>query len=372
MKFSFLILTLILTTNILMAQVSGCTDPQANNYNSLATINDGSCTYNTTTYSLTNMQNLPAQLEEISGMVFYKGKIYAHQDSSGTTAIYEIDLANGNITKTINLLGVTNIDWEDMTQDDTYFYIADVGNNNSGNRTDLKIYKFAKCLITSDTIINIQNSDIEIIEFSYEDQTDFTPKANNSTSFDCEAVAYNRGKLHLFTKNWVGTSTSHYTLPITPGTYSAEKTEEYNTGAFKITAADFGAYDFLMLIGYETTGTFNSALFLNFGFNSTDDMYLNSGSVRRLDLGSVLDNGQLEGICFENAISGYASNEVLNPNLVNQSIYKFNISNFIKDFYSNEANNINLTSPEVEGVIRYNPINNKIEGFDGVQWVQFH
>ena len=36
-----------------------------------------------------------------------------------------------------------NVDWEDITQDETHIYIADFGNNN-GNRTDLKIYKILK------------------------------------------------------------------------------------------------------------------------------------------------------------------------------------------------------------------------------------
>ena len=30
----------------MQAQVSGCTDPAANNYNATAVVNDGSCTYN--------------------------------------------------------------------------------------------------------------------------------------------------------------------------------------------------------------------------------------------------------------------------------------------------------------------------------------
>ncbi|MBK9638110.1 MAG: hypothetical protein IPO63_09940 [Bacteroidetes bacterium] len=40
------------------AQVSGCTDPQANNYNNAATINNGSCTYNATSLPLTDKTNL--------------------------------------------------------------------------------------------------------------------------------------------------------------------------------------------------------------------------------------------------------------------------------------------------------------------------
>jgi hypothetical protein len=46
--------------------------------------------------------------------------------------------------KKIKLNGVKNNDWEELTQDKTHFYLGDFGNNASGNRTDLTIYKIAK------------------------------------------------------------------------------------------------------------------------------------------------------------------------------------------------------------------------------------
>ena len=348
MNIRLLYITLLfIISNSLYAQL-GCTDPQAANYNATATYNDGSCTYAQSTYTLTPVANLPVQLNEISGMVYYNNKIYGHLDSGGPANIYEVDPATGAITKTIMLQGVTNIDWEDITQDDTHFYIADVGNNANGNRTDLKIYKFAKALITNENPVTIANTDIEVINFTYQDQTDFTPQGANNTAFDCEAVAYNRGHLHLFTKNWIGNTSTHYVLPTTAGTYVAEKKDQINTGTFKVTGADFGAYDELILIAYEVSGIANCALFLDYGFDGTY-FYFNTGAVRRLDLGSALRLGQLEGVCFENALHGYGSNERFSPpfpfSTITQHLYSFDITTYIKDYYKHNQINYDKTIP---------------------------
>ncbi|MFM9074228.1 MAG: hypothetical protein ACKORJ_01450 [Bacteroidota bacterium] len=45
---TILLLAAVATTGATMAQVKGCNDPLASNYNSAATVNDGSCTYTDT------------------------------------------------------------------------------------------------------------------------------------------------------------------------------------------------------------------------------------------------------------------------------------------------------------------------------------
>lgn len=353
------------------AQTGGCTDPLATNYNSSATYNNGSCTYASISSTLTAAATLPIALNECSGMVYYNGKVYGHQDSGGPTELYEVDTTTGAITKTIILGGTTNVDWEDITQDDTYMYIADCGNNANGNRTDLKIYKFAKSLLTAaGSTITIPAANIEVINFSYADQTNFAPQGGNNTRFDCEAVAYNRGKLHLFTKNWVGTHSVHYTLPTTAGTYAAERKDSINTGAVKITAADFGAYDELILMGYEVTGIASCALFLDYGFDGTY-YYLNTGCRRKIDISSALSYGQLEGICFVNALHGFAANEKFNPSpfpIVPQKLYSFNVYNLIKSYYEHNQQSLSGIAPIV-GMIRFNSDTKKTEGYDGSHWV---
>jgi len=51
------------------AQICGCTDPLANNFNPLATSNDGTCTYNTSIVSPESSWSLPTILNETSGLI---------------------------------------------------------------------------------------------------------------------------------------------------------------------------------------------------------------------------------------------------------------------------------------------------------------
>ncbi|MGF2411846.1 hypothetical protein [Ferruginibacter sp.] len=348
----------------------GCTDPLATNYNAGATYNNGTCTYAVGSYSLTTVAFLPATLNEISGMAYYNGKLYGHKDSGGPAEVYEIDSTTGAITKTIILAGASNVDWEDITQDATHFYVCDCGNNANGNRTNLQVYKFPKSSIGAGSTVTIPAADIQTINFSYADQTDFTPQGANNTRFDCEALAYNRGKLHLFTKNWVGTHSVHYVLPIIAGIYSAARKDSINTGAVKITGAAFGAYNELILIGYEVTGLANCALFLDFGFDGSY-YYFNTGCRRKLDIGPAVLYGQLEGICFVNALHGFASSEFFSipfpPITVGQTLYNFNVYNYIKAYY--QHNQLSLTNiAPVAGMLRYNSDTKKTEGYDGSHW----
>lgn len=366
----FLLFIIILSHHQAVAQVAGCTDPQATNFNPAATYNDGSCMFTAVNQTTTTVATLPVQLDEISGMIYYNGMLYGHEDGGGGNLLYEINSTNGTITKTITLLGTTNVDWEDMTQDSTHIYVCDTGNNVSGNRTNLKIYKFPKSAITTGSAINIAASSIEAINFAYPDQTNFAAQPVNSTSFDCEAVAYNRGKLHLFTKNWLGSESVHYVLPTSTGTYLAERFDSINTGNVKITGADFGAYDELILIGYETSFPANCALFLDYGFDGSY-YYFNTGCKRRLNISSALSYGQVEGICFENALKGYISNERFQAyNIINipPRVYTFDITARIKDYYLHNQLALTGIIPQT-GMIRFNSDTKKTEGYDGTHWV---
>ncbi len=355
------------TTFISNPDTSGLT-PQANNNNNLTFI---------------KKKTLPADLKEISGQVYWKGRLYGHIDSPGSSysqqekakKIYVIDTASATIVQTIYLEGVVNVDWEDITQDYTHFYVCDVGNNISGNRQDLKIYKFPKSLVNDEQFITIPNSAIEVINFSYEDQTDFSPKPANKTEFDCEAVAYNRGKLHLFSKNWIGSICKHYTLPIEPGTYTAKLREQFSTGGIKITGADFGAYDMLVLVGYNTSNG-NIALYLDYGFDGTY-YYFNSGQIKKLNLGWAGNSGQVEGVSMKDIFRGYITNEYFKKVFfftfeVKQTLAYFSIKEYIEEYYKNNPLDLYKHATPKEGTIRYNKNTHKMEGFDGTHWMPFH
>jgi hypothetical protein len=302
------------------AQLPGCMDPASSNYNPLATISDGSCIYPDGAVSLKNLKKvvLPNTINEVSGMAFINGKLYGHNDSGGQPAIYEIDTTNGSIVKTITLQGATNIDWEDITQDVDFVYVGDFGNNESGNRTDLKIYRFPKSAIANITGASgtIPASDITIINFRYEDQTDFNPNPPNNTRYDCESVIYDNGQLHLFTKNWISNYTVHYILSANPlsGMQIAMRKDSLNTQGTLITSAIKINAQTIALLGYEVTGYPSGAIWFISGFSDINHVFI-QGNKRKVDLGKIVDLiggggiGQIEGIALAGPERVLISNE---------------------------------------------------------------
>ncbi len=213
MKFKLLIVIIcwIFFQNTVTAQ-SGCTDVMARNYKANAIENDGSCCYKRLKIKEFNSFVLSDSLNETSGLVEWDNHLYTHNDDTDLH-LYQLD-KKGSITKKIKLNGVKNKDWEELTQDITHFYLGDFGNNTSGNRTDLIIYKIAK-----DSLFD--NPKIEVITFSYPEQSDFSRQKSNTTDFDCEAFIATEDELILFTKQWKNKQSAVYRLPKNPGHYAA-------------------------------------------------------------------------------------------------------------------------------------------------------
>ena len=82
MKRLLLMLVLLIGFNYLYAQISGCTDVKANNYNISATQNDGSCTYDHAIIDPVASWNLPENIIETSGLIIWEDKIWTHNDDS--------------------------------------------------------------------------------------------------------------------------------------------------------------------------------------------------------------------------------------------------------------------------------------------------
>ena len=170
---------------------------------------------------ISKVTSLNDDIAETSGLIYFQNTLITHNDSGGMNALYEIDRENGNILRTVTINGASNVDWEDICQDEDYLYIGDFGNN-SGNRTNLRIYKVLK----SD-YLNSENVNAQIIEFDYADQNDFTSSPNNN-NFDAEALISYNGSLYVFTKNWVDQRTNIYEVPKDEGNYSVERIDEFD------------------------------------------------------------------------------------------------------------------------------------------------
>ncbi|OBX23452.1 hypothetical protein A9996_15955 [Gelidibacter algens] len=197
----------------------------------------------------TDITNLQAPtLNETSGLIFYNNKLITHNDSGGDANLYEINTSSGAIERTVTIKNATNVDWEDIAQDASYIYIADIGNN-SGSRTDLKIYKISK-----DDYKDADNTATpEIISYAYANQADFTPNLNTN-NWDAEGLISYDDNLLIFSKNWVDNTVNVYAIPKTSGqAHRAILVSSYNTNGL-ITGADTSAdSNVIFVTGYSST-----------------------------------------------------------------------------------------------------------------------
>lgn len=334
-------LLFLLAAQLSAAQVNGCRDPLANNYNPAATVNDGSCTYAITTYTpLVKVDPISDTLVESSGLQMAGNFLWSFNDGGGAAAIYRIDTITNALLQTVHLSGAKNIDWEDIAFDGTNFYVGDFGNNANGARTDLTIYKFPLSAIPAyiaNPVVTIAASQIETINFIYADQPQPPePTSANHTRYDCEAMIVDHGSIHLFTKNWIDLTTTHYKInSLSAGTYVATPLETLVTN-YLVTAADKASTENIVaLLGYKNSGTANHFMHLFTAYHG--GKYFN-GNKRQINLPDALIMGQAEGLCFRTSTYGYISNEKFVGYIggtpfvtINQKLSSFNVANFVAD-----------------------------------------
>lgn len=334
-------LLLFLLSESARAQVAGCRDPLATNYNPLATVSDGGCIYAVTPCTpALKVDPISDSLMESSGLQMAGYYLWSFNDRGGSAAIYRMDTITNSLLQSVYLAGAVNIDWEDIAFDGTSFYVGDFGNNANGARTNLKIYKFPLSAIpdyTTNPVVTIPAGQIAVINFSYSDQPQpILPTSPNNTKYDCEAMIVDGGKIHLFTKNWIDVSTTHYQIDgLTAGTYIATPLETLATG-YLVTAADkVIGQKTVALLGYKNSGSAPHYMHLLTDYNG--GKYFN-GNKRRIDLPDVTVMGQAEGICFRTDTYGYISNEkffrTVFPGLdinVGPKLRSFDISGYVSN-----------------------------------------
>lgn len=301
-------------------QTLGCTDPVASNYNNAATHNDGSCLYADASVSPTASYPLQSSLVETSGLSIWAGKIWSHNDNTNVN-LYALDTTNGQVTNIYSLRGTSNNDWEEISQDSSYFYIGDFGNNVSGNRTNLKILRIAKASLPN-TIPTV-----DTIAFAYADQTDFTAVANNKTDFDCEAFIVAHDSIYLFTKQWTSNKSQLYALPKTPGNYKAQPKGTLNVQGLVTGAAYLPEKRIIALTGYSTL--LQPFVYLLYDFEGNNYFGANK---RKINISLSLH--QVEGICSSNGLKYFISNEAFSKGPINnpQKLHVLDLSLFLQNY----------------------------------------
>jgi len=174
-------------------------------------------------YTITRTGELAEVINESSGLTpaDEKGFYWTHNDSGGNNKLYRID-KTGKVSDSLQIGTAKNVDWEELTKDDSgNIYIGDFGNN-SHARKNLTIYKH-------------KDGKTEKISFRYADQTGFPAEEK---VFDCEAFFWYKGNLYLFSKDWSKKhQTKLYILPDKPGDYSVSPKDSIFIKS-QVTAAD--------------------------------------------------------------------------------------------------------------------------------------
>ena len=199
---------------------------------------------------------LPKVINETSGLEIINEVFVTHNDSGGEPSLYFFNL-NGEIINSIKLeeesfWEIYNNDWEDITADKDYIFIADTGNN-FGNRDNLNIIKVR----TSDFSVESK------IDISYEDQQTFLPRPKHK--YDAEALFLIEDKIAVLSKDRSNLFTDLYLIDKEINSKQAlESKITYNVNSL-ITGGDYNKdMSLLALVSYNSRGNQFLILFENF------------------------------------------------------------------------------------------------------------
>lgn len=226
---------------------------------------------------LTKDISLSKKIDETSGLEIVDDQFITHNDSGGDPKLYYLD-KKGKIVFERTLEGVKNNDWEDITKDDQFIYVANMGNN-FDTRKNLSIVK---------TPIDPSYSETELIEFNYPEQVKFTT-AYSQSQYDAEALITIDDYLIILTKNKLKKITEIYALPKIAGKYEAKKIGSLNTQSI-ITGGDYDPETKLLAL----TGTL---IFNEYYILKIEDFDLESKKDYKIDMYEIpIGKTQVEAI----------------------------------------------------------------------------
>lgn len=226
--------------------------------------------------------------EEVSGIIKdprFDEVLWVHGDSGTKNKIFPInfkgELLPNKDSEGLELEGVENKDWEDISIDENgNLYIADVGNNCSC-RKDQSIIVLNNPLTTTP-----YSDDYIIYNISYEKPDGFLYKFLNY-SMDVEALFLKKGAIYVITKRYNGNSTKLFKL---------ENLDMNKDNEFKlvqeidfddeVTGADY-AFGKLAVLTYKSLWIFKD--------DETEDMF--DGEIARY----TFEAEQVESVTFLNS-----------------------------------------------------------------------
>jgi len=225
---------------------------------------------------------LPAVVEETSGLARIGEDLLTHNDSGDKAALYQIS-TSGDLVNTIGIQGAIHRDWEDMAQDEKHYYIADTGNN-KGKRKDLTVYILSHDFVLQDSI-----------KIAYSKQTSF--KKKKKTKYDAECLISYGDSLLIFSKNRKSRSTQLYAFPKKAGTYSLTSLKKFKVNTL-ITGGDYDAdAKLLVLTGYLPDRSQYLIKAQPFALNALDEVILEKYKLplekAQVEAVSIIDSSQV-------------------------------------------------------------------------------
>ncbi len=206
---------------------------------------------------------LPRVINETSGLEILNEVFITHNDSGGGPILYFFNL-NGEITNSIkleekSLWEINNNDWEDITADEDYMFIADTGNN-FGNRANLNIIK-----------VKINDFSIDgKIDITYKDQEKFFswfPRPKHK--YDAEALFLIEDKIAVLSKDRSNLFTDLYLIDKESNSRQVlESKITYDVNSL-ITGGDYNEeLSLLALVSYNSKGNQYLILFEDFNLEN--------------------------------------------------------------------------------------------------------
>lgn len=243
-------------------------------------------------YTVRKLGQLPMAVNESSGLVFrgvdrHTGQrmFWTHNDSGGKPTLYGVS-EQGVLVDSLPLPSLTNVDWEDLAQQDsTALFIGDIGNN-ANSRQELRIYR-----------VDLKNPlTVNETRFRYAGLTGPTGVYSPHNA-DSEALIYYNDHLYTVSKNRSPTNrfAKLYRIPA-------------RSGAFTATAID-SIYIRSMVTGGAISPDRKTIALVTYG-----KMFLFGISGDTLTFSKPLScirvpRGQTEALCFVSATDLVMSNE---------------------------------------------------------------
>lgn len=231
--------------------------------------------------------DLPAELSESSGLLCVGDEFVSFNDSGGLPVLYRFNAA-GKIQQQLEL-SVKNIDWEAITSDSQFLYLADTGNN-AGKRTSVLIHK-----IPLDWRMLKQPYQPVTLEISLPQQAALKAYQHD---LDFEALVYQQGALWLISKSWASQHPLRYRLDPSLTHQTLALALPLQSPDFLVTDASFNSStDQWWLVGYTNPYKAIWAYITNSGFQAQIARY--DAQFQLLEVQTLPTQGQVEGLCID-------------------------------------------------------------------------